>query len=296
MKNTRSVFVAGCDSEIGLSVAFLLVDNGYDVLAAMKSPGFINQIYASDLLEYSNGKPGKMNILEMDTTSNSSVQFAVDEAIKLTERGIDVFINVEDAGAIGFAETFTVEQFKNIFDLNVFGFQRLCRALLPKMRERQEGYIINVSSLFSRFALPYAGAYTSAKYALDGLVESYQYELESQGIDVTMVETGAFDPSVIENMVTMPDDLERVKSYGDMEYVPRRTWNEIVSTYQFEDQHPPQVAKGIQKLLELSKDERPGRLVIKSMEGSKELRALNKRKETLKEKLLENMSLEAEMV
>lgn len=295
MENYSSVFVAGCDSEIGFAVARLLVDKGHNVLAAMKSPGFINQIYAADLLEHANNRKGQMNILEMDVTSNSSVQFAIDEAYKLTDNGIDVLVNVEDAGAIGFSETFTVEQFKNIFDLNVFGFQRLCRAILPRMREQQEGFIINVSSLFSRFTLPYAGAYTAAKYALNGLVESYQRELEPVGIDVSIVETGAFDASVIENMHTMPDDLTRVKSYGELEYLPRRAWNEIVSTYQFDDKDPAVVARAIGKLVALSKEERPRRIVVNGIGGAKELKALNKKKATLQERLLAPLSSELEL-
>lgn len=295
MENTTSVFVAGCDSEIGFALARLLVDQGYNVLAAMKSPGFMNQIYAADLLEHANGRRGQMNILEMDVTSNSSVQFAVDEAYKLTDHGVDVLVNVEDAGAIGFSETFTVEQFKNIFDLNVFGFQRLCRAVLPRMRERGEGFIVNVSSLFGRFTLPYAGAYTSARYALNGLVESYQRELEPIGIDVSIVETGAFDASVIENMHTMPDDLTRVKSYGEMEYVPRQTWNDIVSTFQFEDKDPSAVAKCIGKLIGLDQDERPQRVVVNGMGGVKEIKAMNKKKATLQERLLAPLARELEM-
>ena len=292
MESAKNIFIAGSDSEIGFATARTLVALGYTVMAAMRSPGFMNQIYAGDLLEYAADHPGELHILELDLTSGSSVGFAADEAFKIADSKIDVLINAEDIGSTGYSETFTVEQLKNLFDINVFGFQRLCRAFLPKMRARKEGLIISISSIFGRFMLPYSGAYSSAKHALDGLVESYHQELKPTEVEVTMVETGGFDASIVENMLTMPDDLERVSSYGDLRNMPRDAWNNVMNAYNFNDEGPAEVAKGIVELINMPAGKRPARLVISDMPGSDILVKLNKKKDQLQKKLLSIMEAE----
>ena len=292
MESAKNIFIAGSDSEIGFATARTLVALGYTVLASMRSPGFLNQIYAGDLLEYAADQPGHLHILELDVTSGSSVGFAAEEAFKIVDSQVDVIINAEDMGSTGFSETFTVEQFKNLFDINVFGFQRLCRAFLPRMRARKSGLIVCISSIFGRFVLPYAGAYTAAKHALDGLVESYREELLPVGIEVSMVETGGFDASVMENMLTMPDDLERVTSYGDMQNLPRDAWNQIMHTFNFDDDGPGEVAKAIVELINLQDGKRPGRVAVGDMPGSEELVKLNKKRAKLQKDMLAKMAVE----
>ena len=292
MDSAQTVFVAGCDSEVGFVAARTFVEKGYTVLAAMKSPGFLNQIYAGDLLDYSLNQPGELHILELDVTSNSSVGFAASEAFKLVDNKIDVLINVEEAGSTGYTETFTVEQFKYIFDINVFGFQRICRAFLPQFRKRRSGLIINVSGLFSCFVIPYAGAFTAAKCAVDGLTESYRAELAPTGVEVSLVEPGGFDPSVVEDMLTMPDDLNRVRTYEETEHLPVEAWRQIIQEFQYSDDGPAQVTQELINLIESPVGQRPKRIIVNDMPASKALAEYYQQKEKVQGQLLSSLNLE----
>ena len=287
-----TVFIAGCDSEIGFATAKLLVEQGFNVMAAMKSPGFLNQIYAGDLLDYSMGKSGQMHILELDITSNNSVAFAAVEAFKIADGKIDVVINTEDAGSYGFTETFTVEQFSNMFNVNVFGFQRLCRSFLPSMREHKEGLIISVSSILGQFVLPYMGAYTASKYALNGLVDSYEMELKPLGIEVALLQLGAFDPSVVENMSTMPDDLNRVGEYSEFGQFPREAWRQISQTYNLGGEDAKLVASAISNLIRCPKGERSGKTVVDGLIGTAAIKTVNEEHKEVQDQLVAHMHAE----
>ena len=125
-----------------------------------------------------------MFVLELDVTSDDSVKIAVAKAIELGGP-LDVVVNNAGIGCGGLAEAFTAEQWQQVFDINVFGVQRVSRAVLPSMRERGTGLLINVSSIMGRVVLPFAAPYTATKFALEGMTEAYRYELSGTGVDVS---------------------------------------------------------------------------------------------------------------
>ena len=292
MDSVQTIFLSGCDSEAGFNTACALIQEGYTVLAAMSSPGFLNQIYAADLLEYSLKEEGDLHVLEMDVSSNSSVGFAAQEALELAGNNIDVIINFEEVGAIGYTETFTVDQFKKLFDVNVFGFQRVCRSFLPYFRSRQSGLVVNVSSMFGRAVLPYAGVYTASRFAAYGLTESYRLELAPLGVEFTMVEPGGFDASVLENMLTMPDDLERMKSYGAFEKLPSESWHDVVAKYQYGDEEVEMITDAILELMVVPGGMRPPLIIVEEMPASEALREAEDAFNRVQDQVVGSLNLE----
>ncbi|MEM7184339.1 MAG: SDR family NAD(P)-dependent oxidoreductase [Spirochaetota bacterium] len=105
---------------------------------------------------------------------------AIAKAIEL-EGSLDVVINNAGIGGGGFSEVFSVSQWEKIFDINVFGVQRVLKAVLPKMREKKSGLIINIASVMGRIVLPFAASYTASKWAFEGMTETYKYELKAAG-------------------------------------------------------------------------------------------------------------------
>ena len=107
---------------------------------------------------------------EIDVTDEASVESGVASATKQAG-GLDVVVNNAGVGVLGLQETFDVDDWKKLFDVNVFGVQRVNRAVLPHMRERGSGLIIFVSSLLGRMTIPFYGPYNASKWALEALAE-----------------------------------------------------------------------------------------------------------------------------
>ncbi|MEM9630558.1 MAG: SDR family NAD(P)-dependent oxidoreductase [Pseudomonadota bacterium] len=159
-----------------------------------------------------------VEIVDIDVTDDASVQAGVAAADKALG-GIDVLVNNAGAGAHGLQENFSGEDFRRIFDINVFGVQRMIRAVLPQMRARQSGLILNVTSLLGRVTIPFLGPYNAAKWAVEALSENYRWELSSLGVDVAVIEPGGFPTNFFGNLIT-PASRDRDPGYGELAGAP----------------------------------------------------------------------------
>ena len=126
-------------------------------------------------------------MLAMEVNDPASVQKCVAEVLRREGR-IDVLINCVNQMVIGGFEEQTVEEVRSLFDANVFGVLRVCQQVLPAMRERGQGTIVNMSSLGGLLAVPYMSAYTSAKFALEAMSEALYHEVKPDGIDVVIMQ------------------------------------------------------------------------------------------------------------
>ena len=115
-------------------------------------------------------------VVELDVTDDGSVDAAMADAVELAG-SIDVVINNAGVGSIGLLETFTPADWQASFDINVFGVQRVNRAALPLLRAQGSGLLVIVSSVAGRMAVPFFGPYNAAKFAVEGLAETYRAEL-----------------------------------------------------------------------------------------------------------------------
>lgn len=151
-------------SGFGFLTSKSLVEQGHTVFATMREPQTRNAEAAAALRDAAAGKPGTLHVLELDVTDDRSVELAVEQAIEIAG-SLDVAVNNAGILSGSYLEGYTTEQLRELFDINLFGVHRVCRAVLPHMRERKQGLIINVSSSLGRYVMPYVGPYAATKYA-----------------------------------------------------------------------------------------------------------------------------------
>lgn len=290
MDRTKVVLITGSSSGFGLLTTRTLLEKGCTVIASMRGLDGKNKEHADSLKTFAEGKPGKLHLLELDVTSDSSVEAAVKQALEIAGR-IDVVINNAGFGVAGFAEATTVSQFQKNFDVNVFGVQRVSRAVLPAMRKQGNGLIVNISSIIGRMVMPFAASYVASKYALEGLSESYRYELAGTGVDVVIIEPGGFDTNFLANMEPAADN-DRLKSYGPLAEMPDKMWGGFAENLKGDDAPDPQVvADAIAKLIETPAGKRPLRTVVDPMMGGEATRAINQTTDQIQAELLGNLGM-----
>lgn len=173
-----------------------LSEKGHHVIASMRNIKGKNAKPASELEEFAKSKGLQLNVVEMDVTSDESVNSA---ASRLP--GIDVLINNAGLGYGGAVESFTSDGVLEQLDLNIVGTIRVAQAVLPGMRARKSGLIIQISSVAGRGSFPGFGVYNASKWGLEGLSEAMRYELSPFGIDVVIVEPGPFETNFFGNIV-----------------------------------------------------------------------------------------------
>ncbi|MEE8340968.1 MAG: SDR family oxidoreductase, partial [Candidatus Neomarinimicrobiota bacterium] len=133
--------------------------------------------------------PENYIMLQMDVTDETTVANAIAKIIE-TEGRLDVLVNNAGIHIAGSIEDTPVEKSKEQFETNFFGIHRMCKAVIPYMREQQNGYIINISSIGGIIGLPYQGFYSASKFALEGMTEALRLEVRSFGIKVCLIEPG----------------------------------------------------------------------------------------------------------
>lgn len=179
-----SVLITGATDGLGRAAALLLAERGYRVFAAGRSSEKRGQ-----LDEVARERQLPLTTLEMDVTDDLSVKRGVAEILSRVS-SIDVLINNAGFGYYATVEDLRMEDWRRQFETNVFGVVRVTQAILPKMRERRSGRIINISSVAGKIAPPLFGAYSGSKFALEGLSDALRLELYPFGIAVILIEPG----------------------------------------------------------------------------------------------------------
>jgi NAD(P)-dependent dehydrogenase (short-subunit alcohol dehydrogenase family) len=192
----KTILITGCSSGFGYDSAKFFADKGHHVYATMRNLNGKNAGPAAELSEYAASNGLKIDVLEMDVTSDESVKAAFANI-----SDIDVLINNAGLGYGGPVEAFSSEAVLAQLDLNIVGTIRVAKAALPLMRAKQSGLIIQVSSTAGRGAFPGFGVYHASKWGLEGLSEAMRYELAPLGIDVVLVEPGPFSTNFFGNIV-----------------------------------------------------------------------------------------------
>lgn len=214
---SKKVLITGASSGFGKLTTQTLLDKGHTVIASMRGADGKNKSIADELAT------AGAHIVEIDVTNDESVRRGIENAIEKAS-GLEVVVNNAGLGVLGIQETFTPEDWQKLFDINVFGVQRVNRAVLPQMREKGSGLLIHVSSLLGRMALPFYGPYNASKWALEALAENYRVELSGFGVDSCIVEPGGYPTNFMDKLVK-PSDSSRDASYGDFTKMPMELFN-----------------------------------------------------------------------
>ena len=186
----KIILITGCSSGFGLLTAARLASKGHHVIATMRDTQ-----KQSALLSEVNKRGGQVTILQLDVTKKNSVLQTISE-IASKHGYIDVLINNAGYGVGGAFEDLTDEEIRQQMETNFFGVQNVTREVIPLMRPRRKGKIINISSAAGLSASPCFSAYNASKWALEGFSESLRYELKLWGIDVHLVEPGTYKTKI----------------------------------------------------------------------------------------------------
>jgi NAD(P)-dependent dehydrogenase (short-subunit alcohol dehydrogenase family) len=201
-----------------------------------------------------------LHVLEMDVSRDESPEHAVEQALRIAGR-IDVVINNAGIAAVGVTEGYTIEQWQQLFNVNLFGAARVNRAVLPIMRRQRSGLLIHVSSGAGRIVFPYFGAYCASKHALEALADAYRFELLPFGIDSVVVEPGIHRTPILENFID-PADESRLAGYASTaEYLSRIKAVFTEASRNPETPGPEPVVEAFVRLIETPFGQRPFRTV-----------------------------------
>ncbi|SCB16860.1 SDR family oxidoreductase [Rhizobium lusitanum] len=170
----QTILITGTSSGYGLETARHFLDKGWNVIATMRRPD-------ASLFPAS----ARLRILRLDVTSDESIAATVAAA-----GPIDVLVNNAGIGVVGAFEATPMAHIRKVFATNTFGVMAMCQAVIPQMRERRSGVIVNVTSSVTLAAMPLAAAYTASKQAIEGFTGSLAHELGYFNVGARLVEPG----------------------------------------------------------------------------------------------------------
>ena len=255
---SKNIMITGASSGFGRLTTETLLKNGHNVVASMRGVNGKNKSAADEL------KAAGAHIVEIDVTDEDSVNKGVQQAIDLMGN-LDVVINNAGLGVMGLQESFTVDDWKKLFEVNVFGLQRVNRAVMPHMRKNNSGLIVFVSSLLGRITLPFYGPYNASKWAVEAMAENYRSELSAFGVDVCIVEPGGYPTNFLSSLLT-PSDKSRDQSYGPMAQAPQAAMENFAQVLKSNpEQNPQDVADTMAKLVNTAAGDRPFRSIVDKM-------------------------------
>lgn len=212
----KVILITGASSGFGYAGALYYARRGAKVIASMRG---LPRREATQLLDEARKEELDIKVVEIDVTSDASVDAGVKEALQIGGGRIDVLVNNAGIGITGPVEVQDMAATQLIFDTNVFGCHRMVRAVLPAMRDQKSGQIFQISSQLGRVIIPGGGHYSATKFALEAMGEQLAYELVPLGIDVTIIQPGGYPTRVWVNRNALTaalkerSDADRVEAY-----------------------------------------------------------------------------------
>jgi short-subunit dehydrogenase len=204
MKTETIALVTGASSGMGKEIAKQLLADGFVVYACAR------RIEEMRDLEQQGAR-----VLKMDITSKEDVAHVV-ATIKERLGGVDVLINAAGFGSYGAMEDTAIDDANYQFEVNLFGPARLTKALLPHMREKRRGKIVNISSMGGRIYTPLGSWYHASKHALEGWSDCLRFELAPFGIDVIVIEPGIIETEFGNKMIGPMMERSGKSAYSNM--------------------------------------------------------------------------------
>ena len=257
----KVVLITGTNSGFGYLTAKGAAERGHIVYATMRNTYTKNSERAKELNALDN-----ITVLDLDVTDGESVDTAVKKVIDEQGR-LDVLVNNAGFYGGGLAEAYTAEDVEYMFDVNLKGTWRTTKAALPQMRKQGEGLIINTSSGLGRFSSPFMTVYNSTKFAVEGLTEGLHYEVRPLGVDVVMIQPGAF-PTEIFSKTAFGSDQNVSAEYGELAEVPNQIGEGMMQMFEAVKPNPQMVPDAIFKLIDMEKGQRPLRTVVDGVTGA----------------------------
>lgn len=215
-QDKKTALVTGASSGMGKVIARRLIQDGYQVYAAARSVEKMN-----DLAQLG------ARALRMDISRDEDILAAVNTIVSQTD-GVDVLVNNAGFGLYGPVEEIGIDEARYQFEVNVFGAARLTQLLLPAMRARRRGYIINITSIGGKIYTPLGAWYHATKHALEGWSDCLRLEVAEYGIKVVIVEPGLIETGFGE---VVSGSIVKRSASGPYGHLVRKVANSVKNAY-----------------------------------------------------------------
>lgn len=224
--NKKVALITGASSGIGESAAVLLHKAGFKVYGAARRVEKMKSLEEKGI-----------SVISLDITDEDSIVNCVN-TITEKEGSIDVLVNNAGYGSYGAIEDVPMEEARRQFDVNMFGLARLTQLVLPGMREKSYGKIVNVSSMGGKIYTPFGGWYHATKHALEGWSDCLRIEVKSFGIDVVIVEPGGIKTPW---GIIAAENLKKTSGSGAYAVQANKTAESTLKTYSSNQLTEPEV-------------------------------------------------------
>jgi len=198
----KTVLITGASSGFGKETAKLFQQNGWNVIASMRSPENEEEL----------NKLENVFVTRLDVQDESSIRKTVEAGVQKFGT-IDILVNNAGYGLMGVFESATKEQIQKQFDVNVFGMMQVTQAVLPYLRKNGRGVIVNLSSFGGIVALPFTSLYAASKFAVEGFSESLSHELAKFDIKVKIIEPGGVHTNFRTGLEMVKNEIPEYNPY-----------------------------------------------------------------------------------
>lgn len=256
---SKTIFITGTSTGFGKLTAITLANAGHSVIAGMRNVAGKNAAAMQELSANPN-----IEVVEIDITSDDSVKQAFEQV--LTKYGkIDVLVNNAAVSGFGLLESYSLNQVRNMFEVNVYGVLRTYQAVLPVMRKERNGLIINITSGASGHTLPFMVPYLASKFVVESITEGAQEELSDFGIENVSIQPGVY-PTEMTNGAKAGVNADRTEIAAAYGNAATERFNALGTALfgkmeQFK-MDPQTIADGILELVNMPKGTRPLRLPL----------------------------------
>jgi NAD(P)-dependent dehydrogenase (short-subunit alcohol dehydrogenase family) len=235
---TKIAVVTGSSSGMGYETSLILARNGFHTYATVRK---LEGEGSTQIIDIAKNENLPLQVIQLDVNNDKSVTDAINRIAKEKDR-IDVVINNAGYDLMGALEETSMDEIKGQFETNFFGAVRVMKEVIPMMRKQGGGIIVNITSVGGRITFPLNSPYHATKFALEGLSESMQYELEPLGIKIIVIEPGGVGSNFLRNLKMASNTSDPLNS-------PYRSMQSSISEYfkQWSQNlmHPSEVAKAI---------------------------------------------------
>jgi short-subunit dehydrogenase len=212
MSNQRVVLITGASSGVGQSTARLLSQRNYNVFGTSRNANNTESI-------------STVEMLSLDVRRDDSVAACVNQVLSKAGR-IDVLVNNAGHELAGALEELSLNEAQSQFEINFFGVVRMIKAVLPLMRQRRHGQIINVGSLSGLTPIPFLGIYSASKFALEGFTEALRHEVKPFSIHVSLIEPFFLKTPMMNNRQVAREPIEEYEPWRQRAFNAIRVYEE----------------------------------------------------------------------
>lgn len=255
----KSILITGTSSGFGNLGALHYARAGATVIATMRN---LPRAEGDELKVVAAKEKLALHVVEIDVLDDSSVASGYAEAEQLIGGAPDVLINNAGIAIVGPIEAQDIEATRLAFETNLIGYQRMIRAVLPAMRKRKSGHIVNMSSVSGRIIYPGLGHYCPTKFAVEAMSETLALEVATQGVNVTIVQPGGYPTDFWENREELTLALKQRSDQAHLDGYGAMAENMGSGRIPNLPGDPQKVVKAISEAMALHPSERPLRVMV----------------------------------